>query len=121
LNGANPGNLVEREDFGDVTVIRLNLPSLWEDQATEDAFARLYTLIEGSGRTQFVLNLSAIQYFASAALGKLVTLHRKLGAAQARLVLCNVTPPVERILQVTRLNDMLLTYDNEREARQSFS
>ena len=58
---------------------------------------------------------------ASAALGKFVGLSRKGRAADARLVLCCVTPPVARILEVTRLNDVLLAYPSEQEAVQSFS
>jgi anti-anti-sigma factor len=115
------GDVLQREDFGDVTVVRLNVPRLWEDQATNDAFEKLYSLVDDSGRRRFVLDLSAIEYFASAALAKLIVLTRKARAAEARLVLCNITPTVEKILEVTRLRDLLITYDSEREARQSFT
>jgi anti-sigma B factor antagonist len=114
------GDLLQREDVGDVTMVRVNIPRLWEDSTTDSAFTQLYDLVEGSGRHKFVLDLSPLQYFSSSALGKLVTLTRKARAADARLVLCNLTPTVEKILQVTRLGEVLVSYDNENEARQSF-
>jgi anti-anti-sigma factor len=112
---------VEREDHGDVTVVSIEFPILADDPATEEVFTTLYTLIESSGRRKFVLDLGAVRYFASAALGKLVALSRKVCAAEVRLVLCNVTPTVERILQVTHLNDLLLSFASEREAREALA
>jgi anti-sigma B factor antagonist len=112
---------VEHEDHGDVTVVRVNLPMLRDDEETGSVFDALYALVEGTGRRKFVLDVGAIQYFASAALGKLMTLNRKVREADARLVLCRVTPTVERILQVTRLSDLLLSYDNDRLAREGLA
>src|SRR5262245_32122076 len=111
---------LERQNVGDVTVLRINVPMLWGDQASDELFEQLYSLVESSGSRKFVLDVGAIQYFASAALGKLVALNRKAIAAEARLVLCHVTAPVARILQVTRLADVLIAYGSEREAVQSF-
>jgi len=112
---------LERQDVGDVTVLRINVPMLWGDQASDELFEQLYSLVESSANRKFVLDVGAIQYCASAALGKLVALNRKVIAAEARLALCRVTPPVARILQVTRLADVLIAYASEREAVQSFA
>ena len=121
MNPTNSGDLLHRYDIEDVTVVRVNIPRLWEDKTTEDAFGQLYALIENSGRRKFVLDLSALQYFSSSALGKLVTLTRKARTADARLVLCNLTPTVEKILQVTRLGDLLISYNTESEARKAIA
>jgi anti-anti-sigma factor len=115
------GRLLERADSGDVTVVRVHPPRLWDDATTEELFRRLHALIEEDGCRKLVLNLEAVEYFVSATLGKLVMLHRKARAAQARLVLCNVTPAVARLLQVTHLADLLLSYPDEREALRSFA
>jgi anti-anti-sigma factor len=115
------GEWLEWEDKGDVKVVRLKAATVYADAATEDAFQHLFSLVDESGCRKYVLDLSAIQYFASSALGKLVTLTRKARAAEARLVLCNVTPAVERILQVTRLADLMIAYNNESEAVRSFA
>ncbi len=115
-----PGGPLERQDVDNVTVLRVQVPVLVSDETTEELFDQLFTIVENSGRDKFVLNVGAIQALASAALGKLVTLYRKASANKARLVMCDVTPSVERILQITRLADVLLAYNSEGEALQSF-
>jgi anti-anti-sigma factor len=111
---------IESEELGDVTVVRINAPQLLDDATTEEIFQRLYTLIATPGRHKFVVDVGSIQYFASAGLGKMVMLNRKAREAQARLVMCNVTPTVDHILKLTRLDAVLIAYASEREARDSF-
>jgi anti-anti-sigma factor len=120
MSEKNGGDLLEREDIGDMTVFRVNAPTLRDDLITEDVFQHLFTVVDEGKRLKVVLNLSAIQYFASAALGKLVVLTRKARVANVRLVLCNVTPNVEQALQITRLADLMIVYHDEQEARRSF-
>jgi anti-sigma B factor antagonist len=115
------GSWVEQEDYGDVTVVRVKLPQLQDDAETDVVFDTLYTLVDDPARKKFVLEVGGIKYFASAALGKLMTLNRKVRETGSQLVLCSVTPTVERILQITRLSDLLLTYDNERLAREALA
>jgi anti-sigma B factor antagonist len=112
---------VEQEDYGDVTVVRVKLPQLQDDAETDVVFDTLYTLVDDPARKKIVLEVGGIKYFASAALGKLMTLNRKVRETGSQLVLCSVTPTVERILEITRLKDLLLTYDNERLAREALA
>jgi anti-anti-sigma factor len=113
---ADAGSLLEREDIGDVTVVRINVRSLLHDETTEDVFRRIASVLDEPGRRKLVLNFRTIEFFSSAAQGQLVTVYRKVQAAGGRLVLCNVTPTVAGVLQVTRLADILLAYADEREA-----
>ncbi len=112
---------LEQQDVGDVTFLRIQIPMLYADQTTEDLFLRLEALVVDSGHRKFVLDLGVIEYLASAALGKLVSLHRKARAAGARLVLCNVPPNLARMLQITRLADVMIVCRSEREALGSFA
>jgi anti-anti-sigma factor len=107
---------VQRKDVGAVTVLRINTPMLRGDKDSDLLFAQLEDAVENSGRRKLVLDVGAIQYFASATLGKLVGLNRKARAADATLAVCNVTPSVARLLEVTRLSDVLLAYASEEEA-----
>lgn len=118
---AEMGDGLEWEDVGDVTLVWVKTAMLWGDAATDALFDTLFRLLDDPGRHKFVLDVGGIRYFASAALGKLVTLYRKAEANQARLALIHVTGPVARILQVTHLDECLLTYDNPREAVQALA
>jgi anti-anti-sigma factor len=112
--------LLEREDFGDVTVLRLKVPMLRGDETTEALFEQACALVEEGHRPRVVLNCGVVVYLASTALGKLVLLMRKARSAGGRLALCKVTPTVQELLRVSMLADILLSYNDEQEAVRSF-
>ncbi len=115
------GGLLESERVGDVTVVRVKLPMLPGDDATEELFRQLYALIGEGGCGKLVLNLAPVEYVASVTLGRLVTLVTRARAAKAGLALCQLTPVVERTLQVARLADMMSIHADERAAVQSLA
>jgi anti-sigma B factor antagonist len=86
------------------------------DDLTRELFDQIYTLVDDMGRTRIVLNLSAVNFISSLCLGKLVMLNRKCLAAGGRLGLCCLTPHVGEILEITRLKDVLETYNQEGDA-----
>lgn len=53
------------------------------------------------------VDLSGVTFFDSAALGKLLTVHRKATPSGRRIVLCNVAPAVREELRITKLDRML--------------
>ncbi len=112
--------LLGREDFGDVTVLRLNVPMLRGDKTTDAIFEQTFALVDETHRSKLVLNCGVVVYLASAALGRLVVLMRKVHSAGGRLALCKVNRTMEELLRVSRLADILLAYDDEQEAVRSF-
>jgi anti-anti-sigma factor len=120
MSQIQPGNPLEREDFGDVTVLRINVAMLRGDQVTDDLFEKIYSVVEDLGRSRLVLDCGKIDYLASAALARLVTLLHKVRAAGGRLALCKVTRPMEGLLRQSYLTDILFIYENEQEAVRSF-
>jgi anti-anti-sigma factor len=121
MSETGASQLLQREDFGDVTVLRVQVPMLRADETTEDIFEQTYSLVEDAGRSRIVLNFAGVEYFASMALGKLVTLIRKVRSAGGRLVVCKLTRTLEAMLHMTHLADLLLSYEDEQEAVRSFA
>jgi anti-sigma B factor antagonist len=115
------GHWLEREDLGDVTVVRVKARALQDDDTTAEMFRQVFSLVNAVGRHNLVLNLGAVEYVASLALGKLVLLNRKAEAAQGRLALCHLTRAVADALEVTHLADVLTVYPDEQEAVRSFA
>jgi anti-anti-sigma factor len=115
-----PSNSLGREDIGDVTVLRVKVPMLRGDEVTDDLFQQTYSVVEDAGRSRIVLNCDSIEYLASVALAKLVTLMRKARTNGGRLALCKVNRTMEELLRVTHLSDILLVYQDEQEAVRSF-
>ncbi len=111
---------LEREDCGNVTIVRLKTPKTIDDEVIRLIFDPIYALTS-VGRSQLVLNLTAVHFLPSAALGKLIMLNRKVGVTNGRLALCQLTPPIQEVLETTHLNDHFNIYATEQEALQSFA
>src|SRR5437762_3217775 len=114
------GHFLEREDIGDVSVVRLKLPRVRDDDAQE-FFKQIYSLVDDMHRRNMVLSLGPVEYLPSMALGKLVMLNRKAQAAQGRLALCQLSPGVAEILEVTHLNEIFAISPTEEAALRSFN
>jgi anti-sigma B factor antagonist len=114
------GHWLEREDLGDVTVVRLKLPRLQDDDA-HTIFKQIYSLVDDMGRSRLVLSLGPVTFLPSMALGKLVMLNRKAQAAGGRLAVCQLTPEAREVLDVTHLSDLFQLFATEQEAVRSFA
>jgi anti-sigma B factor antagonist len=113
--------LLARQDFGAVTVLRIQEPMLRADETTEALFDQTNALVDDAGRARLVLNLAVVVYLASKALGRLVTLLRKARSAGGGVALCRVPRSIEEMLRITHLGDLLLVYGDEQEAVRSFA
>jgi anti-sigma B factor antagonist len=112
---------LEVEQLGDVTVIRLTTRTILGGDAIEAITAQLFGLVEEAGCRQFVLNLGNVESVSTAMVGKLVALHRRLEAAQGRLVLCRLGPFIMEIFKVLKLGPLAQVYREEHEAVRSFA
>ena len=112
---------LEREDVGDVTVLRLNARMLHSDEVTESLFAQAYSVVDDDNRNKVILNLHGVEFLASVAIGKLLSLMRKTRSAGGTLNLCNVSKSVFGVLHITKLSDILHIYPDEREALKAFA
>jgi anti-sigma B factor antagonist len=112
---------LEREDFGDVTVLRVGVPMLLDDEATDGIFSYARSLVGADGRSRLVLDLEGVGFLASAGVGKLIALMRKAASAGGKLVLCKASRAVEEVLRLCRLSDVLPSYADEREAVRVFA
>jgi anti-anti-sigma factor len=120
MSETQASTLLEREDFGDVTVLRLKLPMLYSDETTACLFAQACAVVVEAHRCRLVLNCAVVVYLASMALGQLVSLMRKANSAGGRLTLCKVPRTVQELLRISHLADILFSYNDEQEAVRSF-
>jgi anti-anti-sigma factor len=107
---------LEREDFGEVTVVRLKPPKALDEDTIRAVFDPIYSLVSDMGRNNLVLNLAAVDHLPSMALAKLVMLNRKVQAGNGRLALCQLSPTVKEILESTHLSDFFNFFAMEQEA-----
>lgn len=89
--------------------------SLTEDLNIDQLGQELFTLLDRSGCLRMIVSLEQVDYVTSAALGKLITLHRRLHRQEGRLVLYGVHGSVTDVLETSRLLDYFHIAD-DREA-----
>jgi anti-anti-sigma factor len=112
---------MEREDFGDVTVVRFKVPGVLDEDIVRAVFDPLSSLVAAIGRRHLVLNLATVPSLPSVAVGKLVLLNRQAQAAGGRLALCNLSPTVAQTLDSMALTDLFSIHADEQEAVRSFA
>src|SRR5439155_25090343 len=69
-------------EVGPVTVVRFADRRILDDANIQEIGQELYQLVEEEGRDRLLLNLCDVEFLASSALGKLITLQRKMKARE---------------------------------------
>ena len=95
---------LEVEDIGDVTVVNFIDKRILDEQNIQIIGEQLFSLVDEVGRRKVLLNFGNVEFLSSAALGKLIALHKKLQAVGGRLILCNIDPEIYEVFEITRLD-----------------
>ena len=111
---------LEVEDIGDVTVVNFTDKKILDEQNIQIIGEQLFSLVDELGRRKLVLNFSNVEYLSSAALGKFITLNKKINAVQGMLVLCNIVPEIYEVFAITKLNKLFNIQKEEQAALQAF-
>jgi anti-sigma B factor antagonist len=111
---------LEVEDIGDVTVVKFTDRKILDEQNIQIIGEQLFSLVDDSGRTKVLLNFGNVEYLSSAALGKLITMNKKVQAKKGRLALCSIDPSIKEVFEITGLKRLFNIYDDEQEGLQSF-
>jgi anti-sigma B factor antagonist len=107
-------------EVGDVTVVRFRDHKIVEDINIQQLGQEMFRLIEVDGRDKLLLNFSAVDFLSSAALGKLITLDKKMKAHGGALKLSNIRPEIYEVFAITKLNRLFDIKDDEADALAAF-
>lgn len=108
------------EEIGDVTVARFVDRKILDESNIQVIGNQLFGLIDEDGRGKIILDFTEVEYLSSAALGKLITLDKKVKAAGAKLRLCSIRPEIYEVFAITKLNKLFQIYDNQEKALEGF-
>jgi anti-sigma B factor antagonist len=111
---------LEVEDIGDVTVINFVDKKILDEQNIQIIGEQLFGLVDQDGRRKLLLNFKNVEYLSSAALGKLITLNKKLQGAGGRLILCDIDPQIYEVFEITKLDKFFNIQKEEQAALQAF-
>ena len=96
---------VEEIDDGIVVSFRQTL-SLRENNIPVIA-AELFRIADRLGKRTLFLDLGPVEFLTANALGQMIRLHKKVRCGNGRLVLCNGSPRVYEMFEITRLHTFL--------------
>jgi len=104
------------EEIGGVTVARFVDKKILDETNIQNIGNQLFALVDEDGRKKIVLDFSIVEYLSSAALGKLITMDKKVKTAKAKLRLCCIRPEIYEVFEITRLNKIFDIKSTQEEA-----
>lgn len=117
---AQPTRRLRTETIDGVTVVSFVDSKIVADEAIQEVGDQLYALVEQDGHKKVLLNFGNVQYLSSAALGKLINLKKKVGAAKGVMKLCCIHPELKVVFKITRLDQVFEIFDEEQAALDAF-
>ena len=115
-----PRRHLRLENVDGVTVVSFVESKIVTEENIQEVGDQLYSLVEDEGHKSLLLNFGNVQYLSSAALGKLITLNKKLQAVGGRLILCNIDPQIHEVFEITKLDKFFKIEKEEQAALQAF-
>lgn len=108
---------LEIEEVNDVTVAKFVDKKILDEGNIQIIGNQLFGMVDTDGRKKIVLDFVNIEYLSAVALGKLITLDKKVKAAKGRLRLCSIRPDIYQDCFVnTRLNKLFDIKENQEKA-----
>jgi anti-sigma B factor antagonist len=105
----------------DVAIVSFNDKKILDEASIQELGAELFGLVEQQKMGDILLNFTNVEFLSSAALGKLITLDRKVKASKGRMKMCNIRPEIFEVFQITKLNKVFDIRKDETEAMTAFS
>jgi len=115
-----PRRLLRLEQVDAVTVVSFVDTKIVTEEQIQEVGEQLYSLVEDEGHKNLLLNFGNVQYLSSAALGKLITLNKKLQGVQGKLILCKIDPQIFEVFEITKLDKFFKIMKEEQTALQAF-
>jgi anti-anti-sigma factor len=111
---------LQLSQVGDVTVVRFVDRKILDEVNIQEMGQELFHLIDDDDHKNLLLNFSSVEFLSSAALGKLITLDKKVKAHGGKLKLSNIRPEIYEVFAITKLTKLFDIKDDEADALASF-
>ena len=111
---------LQLSQVGDVNVVRFVDRKILDEANIQELGHELFHLVEDEERKNLLLNFSSVEFLSSAALGKLITLDKKVKSNGGKLKLSNIRPEIYEVFVSTKLNKLFDIKEDEADALASF-
>lgn len=111
---------IDIEEVGDVTVAKFVDKKILDETNIQIIGNQLFALVDEDMRQKIVLDFGNVEYLSSAALGKLITMDKKVKGAKGQLRLCHIKSDIYEVFAITKLNKLFNIHDDLEKAIASF-
>jgi anti-anti-sigma factor len=111
---------VHFEVIQDIAVVGFDDDRIVSQEAVQTIGAQLYGLVDDRGFRKVLVNFRGVRIMTSAMLGKLMGLRKRLVAADGRLRLCGLEPPIREVFRIGQFDRVLEIDDDEMTALDRF-
>ena len=106
---------------GDATVVHLRDARITDDANIQELGQELFHMVEVEKHRKLVLNFAGVDFLSSAALGKLITLEKRVKAHSGQMKLCSIRPQIHEVFVITKLDRLFDIRKDEADALATFS
>ena len=105
---------------GDVTVVNFIDKKILDEQNIQIIGEQLFDLVANQGKKKILLNFGNVEFLSSAALGKLITLNKKVQSSGGKMIMCRIAKEIMEVFEITKLNKLFNIQKEEQAALQAF-
>jgi len=110
---------LREEKIDDVQVLRIDEPRV-DSALSSELKTELLRVIEKEEAKQILIDLKAVEYVDSSGLGSLLFGHRQVKAHDGIIKLVHLNQKVKTLIKIANLEQILVAFDSEKEALESF-
>jgi anti-sigma B factor antagonist len=110
---------LELEEVGDVTVVSFVDKKILDEQNIQAIGEQLFDLVDNQGKKKLLLNFGSVEFLSSAALGKLITLNKKVQQSGGKLAMCKIAREILEVFEITKLDKIFKIFKDEQTAMQA--
>jgi anti-sigma B factor antagonist len=108
------------EDVGDVSVVTFVDKRILDEQHIQLIRDDMFRLVDELGRRKLLLNFTNVEFLASAMLGKLMSLYKRLAEVGGTLVLCSISKDIKVVFKLMTFDKIMKIVDDEQTGLNSF-
>ena len=105
---------------GGATIVRFKESDILDQINIQEIGEEMYAVVESTPNVKLVVDFQGVEYLSSTALGKLITLKKKVEAAKGKLRLAAIKPEIMEVFRITRLDTIFEIKKNVAEALERF-
>ncbi len=107
---------VDVEEVNGVTVAKFTDKKILDEGNIQLIGNQLFSLVDEDRRMKIVLDFSNVEYLSSAALGKLITMDKKVKSINGKLRFCSIRSDILEVFKITRLDKLFTIKENQEQA-----